>query len=221
MERAPVEMTNQLSLLQDSRMMRTVREVQDEFLAKLAADKKLTSGGGKDLSKVKPAKKDPEYAGMDMGGDDSDEEGGGIFQREKSKNLMLGSQIEVMHQVFLRLDKYEEGILRRQEFVMALRTDPDVIDFIDCDAVKKAYSQSTLTLDGVLMEIERDESYEQGSGPKGNEINHKEFITWREFLSYFNDYREIEERNKKGGAASSLLKKRSEQGQHEEDAEAD
>lgn len=28
-------------------------------------------------------------------------------------------------------------------------------------------------------------------------INHKEFITWREFLNYFEDYREIEERNKK------------------------
>ena len=30
-----------------------------------------------------------------------------------------------------------------------------------------------------------------------NAINHKEFITWREFLNYFEDYREIEERNKK------------------------
>ena len=29
-------------------------------------------------------------------------------------------------------------------------------------------------------------------------INHKEFVTWREFLSYFEDYKEIEERNKKG-----------------------
>ena len=28
-------------------------------------------------------------------------------------------------------------------------------------------------------------------------INHKEFITWSEFLAYFQDYKEIEERNKK------------------------
>ena len=40
-----------------------------------------------------------------------------------------------MNQVFTRLDKYEEGILRRSEFVMALRTDPEVIDFIDAEAV--------------------------------------------------------------------------------------
>lgn len=202
--------------------MRTVREVQDEFLAKLTTEKKLGGGGGKDLSKVKPATKNPEYAGMQMGGDDSDEEGGGIFSREKSKNLMLGSQTEVMHQVFLRMDKYEEGILRRQEFVMALRTDADVIDFIDCDAIKKAYSQTTLTLDAVLMEIERDEAFDQAPSGKGNEINHKEFITWREFLSYLNDYREIEDRNKKAGAiAVDLKQKRSDQGQNEEDPEAD
>jgi len=29
------------------------------------------------------------------------------------------------------------------------------------------------------------------------DINHKEFITWREFLTYFEDYRDIEQRNKK------------------------
>lgn len=52
-----------------------------------------------------------------------------------------------MNEVFKRLDKYDEGILRRSEFVMALRTDAEVIDFIDCEAVKKAYSPNTLTLD--------------------------------------------------------------------------
>lgn len=30
-----------------------------------------------------------------------------------------------------------------------------------------------------------------------DEINHKEYISWREFLSYFEDYKEIEERNKR------------------------
>ena len=40
-----------------------------------------------------------------------------------------------MSQVFNRLDKYDEGILRRSEFVMSLRTDPEVIDFIDAEAL--------------------------------------------------------------------------------------
>lgn len=120
------------------------------------------------------------------------------FGREKSKNLLLGSQLAVMNEVFKRLDKYDEGILRRSEFVMALRTDAEVIDFIDCEAVKKAYSTSTMTLDQVLLEIEKDERYDQAKSRQGkNDINHKEFVTWREFLNYFNDYQEIEQRNKK------------------------
>ena len=81
---------------------------------------------------------------------------------------------------------------------MALRTDQRVVEFIDLDAVKVASSkQKVLTLDQVLVEIERDEMYEMMHMPKSaDSINHKEFITWREFLSYFDDYREIEERNK-------------------------
>jgi hypothetical protein len=65
-----------------------------------------------------------------------------------------------MREVFERLDKYNEGILRRSDFVMALRTDARVIDFIDCEALKKAYSATTLTLDAVLLEIEKDERYD-------------------------------------------------------------
>jgi hypothetical protein len=58
------------------------------------------------------------------------------------------------------------------------------------------------------MEIERDETYGQ-SDPKynkGNDINHKEFLTWREFMSYFNDYKDIEARNKKVAATSESLR---------------
>ncbi len=29
------------------------------------------------------------------------------------------------------------------------------------------------------------------------DICHKEFITWREFLTYFDDYRDAEDRNRK------------------------
>jgi hypothetical protein len=55
-----------------------------------------------------------------------------------------------------------------------------------------------LTLDQVLVEIERDEMYEMAQLTKQDDaINHKEFITWREFLNYFEDYRDIDERNKK------------------------
>lgn len=50
----------------------------------------------------------------------------------------------------------------------------------------------------MLLEIEKDERYDQTKARQSkNDINHKEFLTWREFLNYFNDYQEIEQRNKK------------------------
>lgn len=148
----------------------------------------------KTMPPPKAGKKVPEYESLDtdLGGD------GFGFSREKSKNLLLPSQIEVMRQVFENLDKYNEGILRRRDFIMALRTDHEVVSFFDCEALKKAYSTSTLTLDAVLLEIEKDENFELANLPKkADTINHKEFLTWREFLNYFNDYQEIEQRNKK------------------------
>ena len=178
-------------MLQGSRASRVEREVEDEFKA-MAAEKKAKATG----ASPKPTKNATQVPGYESLNTDLAGEGFG-FQREKSINLVLNSQLTIMNEVFERLDKYHEGILRRSDFVMALRTDPRVIDFIDCEAVKKAYSTITLTLDMVLLEIEKDERYDQEKFKNSNEINHKEFLTWREFLTYFNDYHEIECRNQK------------------------
>jgi hypothetical protein len=43
---------------------------------------------------------------------------------------------------------------------MALRTDERVVEFIDVEAVSLPNSKKKLTLDEVLVEIERDEIYE-------------------------------------------------------------
>jgi hypothetical protein len=63
-----------------------------------------------------------------------------------------------------------------------------------------------MTLDAVLLEIEKDERYDMANQAK-NQINHKEFLTWREYLNYFNDYQEIELRNKKQSNAMSQASK--------------
>jgi hypothetical protein len=104
-----------------------------------------------------------------------------------------------MEEIFKALDKYNDGILRRNQYIMSLRTDERVVEFIDVDAVKVPYTKDrVLTLDEVLVEIEKDELYEMTQlGKNTNQINHKEFITWREYMSYFNDYRDIEDRNRK------------------------
>lgn len=216
-DKKPVPMTESLKILQKSREDKTNQDVEDEF-RKLEEEKMKREG--KPMPKKKAKSKIPEYDSLAMmgEGDDDDEEGGGLFKREKSKNLLLQSQIEAMKVVFDKLDKYEEHILRRSEFIMALRTDTVVIDFIDCEAVQKAYSTKTLTLDNVFMEIERDEKYDQlPQSKKNDDINHKEFITWREFMNYFNDYREIEDRNRKGAGGAPTKKREGDGGKTDDE----
>lgn len=54
----------------------------------------------------------------------------------------------MMKEVFERTDKYKDFILKRSEFLIALRTDDMVVDFVDVDAVRMANSKKTvLTLD--------------------------------------------------------------------------
>jgi hypothetical protein len=126
-----------------------------------------------------------------------------------------------MKEIFHQIDKYNEGILKRSDFVRALRTDMRVVDFIDQEAVKKAYSQTVLTLDQVFFEIEKDERYEAANMPKGDgHVNSKQFITWNEFLNYFNDYQDIEERNKKKTGMETSKKSAKKDGEEEQPDEA-
>ena len=46
--------------------------------------------------------------------------------------------METMKEVFERIDKYNDQIVKRSDFIMALRIDERVVDFIDVDAVKVA-----------------------------------------------------------------------------------
>ena len=79
-------------------------------------------------------------------------------KRQKSEVLLLPSQVEIMREVFERNDKYKDFILIRSEFIMALRTDDLVVDFIDADAVKCVdYKRTVLTLDQILTEVDKDE----------------------------------------------------------------
>jgi len=44
--------------------------------------------------------------------------------------------IMTMKEVFNKYDKYNDQILKRSTFIMQLRTDPLVVEFIDSDAVQ-------------------------------------------------------------------------------------
>lgn len=190
-------MTPALEMLLNSRKVRTEQEVEDDFKNR---QKSIQSSGPQNANKKKKQQITELLDEEDLGDAFKD-------NREKSQNLLLPSHIESMKEVYESLDKYNDGILKRADFLMALRTDNRVVDFIDLDAVKVAAAkQKVLTLDQILVEIERDEVYEMMNMPKqADSINHKEFITWREFLSYFDDYKEIEERNKKSKKAEKQV----------------
>ena len=40
-----------------------------------------------------------------------------------------------MKEIFEALDKYQDKILRRGDYIMGLRTDERVVDFIDVEAI--------------------------------------------------------------------------------------
>ena len=111
--------------------------------------------------------------------------------------MLLPSHLEICRDVFCEMDRHGDEILKRTDFVMHLRTDPRVVEFVDADAVKVGKGK-VLTFDNVLGEVEKDEMYENMHRSKNEaSINHKEFLTWNEFVTYFEDYRDIEERNRK------------------------
>ena len=191
-----VPMTPALEYLMNTRKNKVEFDVEDDF--RQMQETKATSGGmdamrssgmrGGKASGISAPIVDQEAVDAQLG-----------IAREKSKCLLLPSQIETMKEEYEKMDKYQDGILKRAEFIKILRMDMKVVDFIDAEAVRVAGQKAkVLSLDQIFYEIERDEMYEMMQLSKQDDaINHKEFITWREFLSYFEDYKEIEERNKK------------------------
>ena len=134
-------MTPALEMLMKSRRVKTEQEVEEDF---------------NNRQRIREMGESPAHAGKSKKGNTSttqilDEEALndlGFGQREKSKNLLLPSHIETMKEVFERLDKYNDQILKRSDLLMALRTDERVVDFIDVDAVKVASAKAKmLTLD--------------------------------------------------------------------------
>ena len=60
----------------------------------------------------------------------------------------MPSQIQIMKEVFEKYDKYNDQILNRSHFLMQLRTDQLVVEFIDTDAVKiVSQKNKILTMD--------------------------------------------------------------------------
>lgn len=125
----------------------------------------------------------------DLGRNPDDE----IFAKRPECKLQL-SHVEIMKQVFKDTDKYNDGILRRHDFVNALIENKVVQTFLTHDAIK--FDRKTkLTVEEVLREFEKDQ-YIHLPHETEEAKKHKEFTTWEEFLDFFEYYRTPDERMK-------------------------
>jgi hypothetical protein len=129
-----VPMTPALEFLMNTRKQKVDFDVEDDFRgmretgATSGVDNMRSSGTrGKGASGISAPIVDQEAIDAQLG-----------ISREKSKCLLLASQIETMKQEYENLDKYSDGILKRAEFITHLRMDMKVVDFIDAQAVRVA-----------------------------------------------------------------------------------
>lgn len=97
-----VDVTPAMQLLMDSRRVKTEQEVEEDWAnmqRRKTLEAEVGSPGGAKTKKKQPTV----MLGMDEDGVDPLG-----FQREKSKNLLLASQIETMKEIYDRLDKYND-----------------------------------------------------------------------------------------------------------------
>lgn len=123
----------------------------------------------------------------------------------KSRCKLQLSYVQIMLQVFKDTDKYNDGILRRTDYVEALRQDKTVQSFLEHEAIKLD-RKTKLTVDEVLREFDKDQYLHAADDENDVPFDHKEFCTWDEFLEFFEDYRTPEERMRREEIAEKFIK---------------
>lgn len=69
---------------------------------------------------------------------------------------------------------------------------------MNADAVKTCeVKPRILTLDQIIIEVEKDEMGEKLHSATKMQENYREFISWREFMTYLEDYKDFDERMQK------------------------
>jgi hypothetical protein len=109
-----------------------------------------------------------------------------------SECVLHHSHIEIMHEVFKETDKFNDQIVKRSSLIENLKENKAVQKFLDQEAVK-IDRKHKLTVDDVLKDIHKDQYLHDDSEAEGD-FNHKEFITWDEFVDYFENYKTPEEK---------------------------
>lgn len=99
-----------------------------------------------------------------------------------------------MKEIFTQVDKYNDLIIRRKDFTNAVRSNRVVQKFIDDEAVR-IDKKTKLSLENILQDFEQEQFYKGEDDPE-DDVNHKEFFSFNEFVEFIEDYQTPEERHR-------------------------
>jgi hypothetical protein len=108
--------------------------------------------------------------------------------------VLHSSHMEIMHEIYKETDKYNDQIVNRSSLIDNIRNNKTVQKFLDQKAIK-IDRKHKLSFEEVLKEIYKDHLLHNDSDEEG-EFNHREFITWEEFVDFFENYNTPEDRLK-------------------------
>ncbi len=105
-----------------------------------------------------------------------------------NRNLLSEEHKQTFKAIYDRLDVHSDLIVPRGELIATLRKDVRVAAILNQPAVFIASIEDTINIDKVFLEIEQD-------GRLGNreEREAKEYISWGQFMQYFNNYKGSED----------------------------
>lgn len=110
--------------------------------------------------------------------------------------------MDKMREVFVELDKYEDFIVKRKDLLKKLKEDGRIMPFLEAPVVTIPLVQKSYRLNEILEHIEKESVFLEISQKIA-----KEYITWSEFLGYFNNTEKILKinRNNPKNIAEKLL----------------
>ena len=105
-----------------------------------------------------------------------------------NRNLLSEEHQKLFKTIFEKLDVHGDLIVPRSDFLYALRKDVRVAAILNQPAVFIASIEDTVNIDKIFNEIDQDANI--GSR---EEREAKEYISWGQFMQYFNNYKGSED----------------------------
>ena len=106
---------------------------------------------------------------------------------------LQNSHMQIMHEVYDETDRFNEQIVKITDLVDNLRESKTVQKFLDNEAVK-IDRKTRLTVEDVLKELKVSNKFAHEDSD--NEYNSHDYLTWDEFVDFFDNYQTPEQRLK-------------------------